>query len=70
MEPIICPNDAAIVLKKVKEYLGSGKEIKDICLLDQNKDQIVFFLGDTKISEDKAHIWWDGYSSGLKAALS
>lgn len=70
MEPIICQNDAEIVLKKVKEYLENGKPIKDICLLDQNNDQIVFLLGDSKISEDKARIWWDGYSSGLKAALS
>lgn len=70
MEPIICQNNAEIVLNKVKEYLSTGKSIKDICLLDQNNNQIVFLLGDTKISEDKARIWWDGYSSGLKAALS
>lgn len=70
MEPIICQNDAAIVLSKVKEYLADGKTIKDVCVLDQNNDQIVFLLGATRISEDKARIWWDGYSSGLKAALS
>lgn len=70
MEPIICQNDAAIVLNEVKEYLANGKSIKDVCLLVQNNDQIVFLLSDNKISEDKARIWWDGYSSGLKAALS
>lgn len=70
MEPIICQNDAKVVLKKIKEYLGSGKPIKDICVLDHNDEQIVFLLGDSNISEDKARIWWDGYSSGLKAALS
>ncbi|KKK51118.1 hypothetical protein LCGC14_3118180 [marine sediment metagenome] len=70
MEPIICQNDAEIVLNRVKEYLATGKQIKDVCLLDQNNDQIVFLLGDAEISEDKARIWWDGYSSGLKAALS
>ncbi len=70
MEPIICQNEADIVLKKVKEYLSEGNSIKDICVLDQNDDQIVFLLGDSDISEDKARIWWDGYSSGLKAALS
>lgn len=70
MEPIICQNDAQIVLNKMKEYLADGKTIKDVCLLDQNNDQIVFLLGETKISEERARIWWDGYSSGLKAALS
>lgn len=70
MEPIICQNDAAVVLNKVKEYLIDGKSIKDLCLLEQNNDQIIFLLGDAKISEDGARIWWDGYSSGLKAALS
>lgn len=70
MEPIICQNDAGIVLKRVKEFLANNKPIKDVCLLDQNNDQIVFLLGDTEISEDKARIWWDGYSEGMKAALS
>jgi hypothetical protein len=70
VEPIICQNDAGIVLNKVKEYLLNGKIVKDVCVLDQNNDQIVFLLGDSNISEDKARIWWDGYSSGLKAALS
>lgn len=70
MEPIICQNEAEIVLNKVKEYLSSGKSIKDVCILDQNNDQIVFLLGDSDISEDKARIWWDGYSQGMKAALS
>lgn len=70
MEPIICQNNAEIVLIKLKEYLANKKSIKDICILDQNNDQIVFLLGDSEISEDKARIWWDGYSSGLKAALS
>jgi len=70
VEPIICQNDAEIVLKKMKEYLKSGKFIKDVCILDRNTDQIVFLLGDSEISDDKARIWWDGYSSGLKAALS
>ena len=69
MEPIICQNDATVVLNKVKEYLSKGKSIKDMCILDHNNDQIVFLLGDSNISEDKARIWWDGYSSGLKAAL-
>lgn len=69
MEPIICQNKAEIVLNKVKEYLSSGKSIKDVCILDQNNDQIVFLLGDSYISEDKARIWWDGYSQGMKAAL-
>ncbi len=70
MEPIICQNDAEIVLKKLKEYLATGKAIKDVCLLDRNNDQIVFLIGDTKVDEDKARIWWDGYSTGMKAALS
>lgn len=69
MEPIICKNDAGIVLIKVKEYLASGKSIKDVCVLDQNNEQVIFLLGETEISEDKARIWWDGYSSGMKAAL-
>jgi len=70
VDPIICQNDAGIVLKRVKEYLSSGKTIKDLCILDQNNNQIVFLLGEDKISEEKARIWWDGYSSGMKAALS
>ncbi len=70
MEPIICQNDAEIVLNKMKEYLLNGKSIKDILVLDRNNDQIVFLLEDSSISEDQARIWWDGYNSGLKAALS
>jgi len=69
VEPI-CQNNSEIVLNRVKEYLSTGRSIKDICILDQNNDQIVFLLSDNTISEDKARIWWDGYSSGLKAALS
>jgi hypothetical protein len=69
VEPIICKNDAEVVLNKVKEYLSEDKVIKDICILDHNNEQIVFLLGNTEISEDKARIWWDGYAAGLKAAL-
>jgi len=69
VDPIICQNNAETVLEQVKEYLVN-KTLKDICILDKNNDQIVFLLGDTEISEDKARTWWDGYTSGLKAALS
>lgn len=69
MEPFICQNDAEIVLQKVKEYLASGKVIKDLCILHRNEQQIVFLLDETEVSEQVAKIWWDGYSSGLKAAL-
>lgn len=70
MDPIICQNDAGIVLSKIKEYLTNSKTVQDICILEENDDQIVFLLGEKKISEKDAKIWWSGYSAGMKAALS
>lgn len=69
MEPIICKNDGNIVLSKMKEYLTKNEMIKDICILEQNGEQIVFLLADHCISEETAKIWWNGYSAGMKAAL-
>lgn len=67
--PIICQNDAEILIHKMKEFLENEESIKDICLLEKNNEQVVFLLSDKSISEEKAKIWWSGYSEGLKAAL-
>jgi len=68
--PIICQNNAAIVLNKIKEYLANDKLVQDICVLEENDEQIVFLLGEKEIKEKEAKIWWSGYSAGLKAVLS
>ena len=69
MKPIICQNDAEIVINKIQEFIAGGSIIKDICVVDKNESQIVILLGNKPISEEKAKIWWNGYSEGLKAAL-
>ncbi len=69
MKPIICQNDAEIVINKIQEFVHNGGIIKDICMIDKNESQVVMLLSDKSISQEKARIWWNGYSEGLKAAL-
>lgn len=69
MKPIICQNDAEIVINKIQEFIHDGGTIRDICVVDKNESQIVILLGDKPIDQEKARIWWSGYSEGLKAAL-
>ena len=70
MIPIICSNDAGIVLSTIAKYLDGGEKIiKDLVLVEKNDNQIVFLIDDQPIQKDAAQIWWSGYSAGLKATL-
>lgn len=69
MKPIICDNDAEIVINKIQDFIQAGGTIKDICIIEKNSSQIVMLLSDRTISQEKAKIWWNGYSEGLKVAL-
>lgn len=69
MKPIICDNDAEIVINKIQDFIKAGGTIKDICIIEKNSSQIVMLLSDRTISQEKAKIWWNGYSEGLKVAL-
>lgn len=69
MKPIICSNDSVIILEKIKGFLDENGIMKDLCLLEQNDEQVVFLLSSEKINKDKADIWWSGYSAGLQVAL-
>jgi len=69
MKPIICQNDVEIVINKIQEFVDGGGIIKDICVVDKNESQVVMLMDEKSISREKARIWWNGYSEGLKAAL-
>ncbi len=69
MEPIICKNDAQIVIERIQEFLQSGRIIKDLITVDSSKNQIIIMISDKSINSDSAKIWWNGYSAGLKSAL-
>ena len=69
MDPIICSNNVVTVLDSLRNYLGSGKKIQDIHLVESNNKQVVFLVSDKLIPEGAAAIWWNGYSEGLKIAL-
>jgi len=70
MGPIICSKDPQSILNAIKDYLNNGtKNIQDILLVEINNEQIIFLVDSQPIDADKAKIWWNGYSAGLKSAL-
>lgn len=66
MTPIICKNDLKSVLNKIQECLEKGRTIKGLRLVDCCEDQAVILIDDQPISQEKADVWWEGYSSALE----
>jgi hypothetical protein len=69
MHPIICKNEAELIVKQIREYILKGGEIKDIHLVDDSDSQVVLVVSDHKITAERASDWWSGYTAGLKQAL-
>ena len=70
MDPIICSNDAKIVIKTIEKYLQKDdKTIKDIQLVEANDTQIVFLVDAKPMQPGVAQIWWSGYAEGMKTGL-
>jgi len=67
---ILSTNDVKDVLKEIQDYLDKGGIIKSVKMVDQSGGQVVVILDETPITQEKADIWWSGYSSGLKQALN
>ena len=65
IEAIICANDATSILKKMKELVDKDTIIKSMEIIEQNKDQIVILISDTKLTKRDLDIWWAGYRTAL-----
>ena len=70
MHAILSTNDVKDVLKEIQDYLDKGGIIKSVKLVDQTSSQVVIILDEIPITQEKADIWWSGYSSGMKQALN
>ena len=69
LDVIICKNSAESIVESMQKALKIGineKPIKDICLVDSTKEEIVIIISTDIIGKDIAKAFWLGYQSAIR----
>jgi hypothetical protein len=69
LDVIICKNSAESIVESIQKALKTGineKPIKDICLVDSTKEEIVIIISTDIIGKDIAKAFWLGYQSAIR----
>jgi hypothetical protein len=69
LDVIICKNSAESIIESLKKSLKNGIDgnpIKDICLVDSIKEDIVMIISNDIMGKDVAKAFWLGYQSAIK----